>query len=121
MENRIKVLHWLTIVAIVTFCAMQCYWLYTRYTYTLENHEEELYESVLDVMQEERDIRKSVKRPDIGVLTSTRISASASPDSVGVKSTVFDVYVVDLNRIDFPELGNVDIKEIVKLYGSCSS
>ena len=118
MENRIKVLHWLTIVAIVTFCAMQCYWLYTRYTYTLENHEEELYESVLDVMQEERDIRKSVKRPDIGVLTSTRISASASPDSVGVKSTVFDVYVVDLNRIDFPELGNVDIKEIVKLYDS---
>lgn len=116
MEKRIKILHWLTISAIVAFCLMQCYWLYSRYTYTLESHEEELYRTVLDVMQEEREIRKSVKRPDINILTSTRISASSQPGSSGILSTVFDIYVIDLNKIDVSQMNATDIKDIINLY-----
>ena len=116
MEKRIKILHWLTIVAIIAFCLMQCYWLYNRYVYTLENHEEELYKSVLNVMQEERNIRKSIKRPDISILTSTKISASTQAETSGIQSTVFDIYVIDANKIDLSEVSNADIKEIIKLY-----
>ena len=116
MEKRIKILHWLTIAAIITFCMMQCYWLYNRYIYTLESHEEELYKTVLNVMQEERNIRKSIKRPDISILTSTKISASTQAETSGIQSTVFDIYVVDANKIDLSEVSNADIKEIIKLY-----
>ena len=116
MEKRIKILHWLTIIAIIAFCWMQCYWLYNRYVYTLETHKEELYKSVLDVMQEERNIRKSIKRPDISILTSTKISASTQAETSGIQSTVFDIYVVDANKIDLSEVSNADIKEIIRLY-----
>lgn len=116
MENRIKVLHWLTIVAIVVFCMMQCYWLYNRYIYTLESHEEELYKCVLDVMQEERNLRKSVKRSDISILTSTRISVSSQSDSAGIQCTIFDIYVVDLNKIDISGISNAEIKELIRYY-----
>ena len=116
MEKRIKILHGLTIVAIIAFCMMQCYWLYNRYIYTLESYEDELYSRVLDVMQEEHNIRKSVKRPDISILTSTKISASSLSDAAGIQSTVFDIYVVDLNKIDISSVINADIKEIIRLY-----
>lgn len=116
MEKRMKILHWLTIVAIIAFCLMQCYWLYNRYVYTLENHEEALYKSVLNVMQEDRNIRKSIKRPDISILTSTKISASTQAETSGIQSTVFDIYVVDANKVDLSEVSNADIKEIVRLY-----
>ena len=116
MEKRIKILHWLTIVAIVAFCMMQCYWLYNRYIYTLQSYEDELYSSVLDVMQEEHNIRKAMKRPDISILTSTKISASSLSDSAGIQSTIFDIYVVDLKKIDISNVINADIKEIIRLY-----
>lgn len=116
MEKRIKILHWLTIVAIIAFCMMQCYWLYNRYIYTLESYEDDLYNSVLDVMQEEHNIRKAMKRPDISILTSTKISASSLTDSAGIQSTIFDIYVVDLKKIDISNVINADIKEIIRLY-----
>lgn len=116
MEKRIKILHWLTIVAIVAFCMMQCYWLYNRYIYALQSYEDELYSRVLDVMQEEHNIRKAMKRPDINILTSTKISASSLSDSAGIQSTIFDIYVVDLKKIDISNVINADIKEIIRLY-----
>lgn len=116
MEKRIKILHWLTIVVIIAFCMMQCYWLYNRYIYTLQSYEDELYSSVLDVMQEEHNMRKAIKRPDISILTNTKISASSLSDSAGIQSTIFDIYVVDLKKIDISNVINADIKEIIRLY-----
>ena len=111
----------MTIVATIAFCLMQCYWLYNRYVYTLESHEEELYKSVLNVMQEELNIRKSIKRPDISILTSTKISASTQAETSGIQSTVFDIYVVDANKVDLSEVSNADIKEIIRLYETSNS
>lgn len=116
MEKRIKILHWLTIVAIVAFCTMQCYWLYNRYVYALESHEEELYKTVLDVMQEEHEARKSVQRPDLDILTRTRLSASSQSVPLDTRSMAFDIYVVDLKRSGLGDITHTDIKEIIKLY-----
>ena len=68
------------------------------------------------MMQEEHNIRKAMKRPDISILTSTKISASSLSDSAGIQSTIFDIYVVDLKKIDISNVINADIKEIIRLY-----
>lgn len=116
MEKRIKILHWLTIAAIVAFCTMQSYWLYNRYVFTMENHKEELYNTVLDVMQEEQEIRKSVKRADISILTGTKISFSSRPEKSGMLSTIFDIYVVDLEKSQLHDISDTDVKDIIRLY-----
>lgn len=116
MERRIKILNLLTIVAIVAFCSMQCYWLYNRYIYTLESHEEELYHSVIDIMKEEHELRKALKSPDISILTGTKISASTKAGTQSVLNTVFDIYVIDLNEFKVTDITNTDMKEIVELY-----
>lgn len=116
MEKRIKILHGLTIGAILAFCTMQSYWLYHRYSYTLETHENELYETVLEVMQEEREVRKFKKRPDINIVTNTKITASTEPGKAGILSTVFDIYAVDLKKNERKDITEKDIKNIIRMY-----
>ena len=116
MEKRIKILHGLTIGAILAFCMMQSYWLYHRYSYTLETHENELYETVLEVMQEEREVRKFKKRPDINIVTNTKITASTEPGKAGILSTVFDIYAVDLKKTERKDITEKDIKNIIRMY-----
>lgn len=116
MEKRIKILHGLTIGAILAFCTMQGYWLYHRYLYTLEIHENELYETVLEVMREEREIRKFKKRSDINILTNTRITASSQSGKAGILSTVFDIYAVDSSKLALENISKRDIKDIISRY-----
>ena len=75
MEKRIRTLHWLTIITIIAFCAIQCYWLYNRSVIAVEDHKEELYKTVLDVMDEELKLRKEIQRSDIGIRTNTNIDS----------------------------------------------
>ena len=121
MEKRIKILHGLTIGAILAFCTMQSYWLYHRYSYTLETHENELYETVLEVMQEEREVRKFKKRPDINIVTNTKITASTEPGKAGILSTVFDIYAVDLKKTERKDITEKDIKNIIRMYQTAST
>lgn len=46
MEKKIKTLYILSIAAILAFLAMQGYWLYGRYEYTLQEYEKRM-ESVI--------------------------------------------------------------------------
>ncbi|MBQ5676704.1 MAG: hypothetical protein IIV45_16880, partial [Lachnospiraceae bacterium] len=39
----------------------------------------------------------------------------------GIQSTVFDIYVVDANKVDLSEVSNADIKEIIRLYETSNS
>lgn len=55
MENRIKILYIITIVAILVFLGMQAYWLYGRYEYYLKDYEDEARKTVLAVIDEYRD------------------------------------------------------------------
>ena len=58
MEKKIKILHVCTIIAIIIFCITQCWWLYTRYDYIWQNYNEELYQSILGIMQEDFENRR---------------------------------------------------------------
>lgn len=57
MERRIKTLYIITIVAILAFLGVQTYWLYTRYEYSLTEHENQTYSRILDLLDEYRSGR----------------------------------------------------------------
>lgn len=114
MEKRIKILHVFTIIAIIIFCMAQCWWLYTRYDYTLNNYKEELYHRVLEVMQEELEMRRgSQNRNDIGIVTNSQIQANNSRQHNSL-TWVFDVYVTKGDEYTIRD--SSDSKRIISLY-----
>lgn len=52
MERRIKILYIVSIIAILTFLAMQVYWLYARYEYFLNDYENRVEVSVEKALSE---------------------------------------------------------------------
>lgn len=95
MEKKIKILHVCTIIAIIIFCITQCWWLYTRYDYIWQNYNEELYQSILGIMQEDFENRRiSGERNNIDFVTKSSIKV----DNTKMQYTInlfFDVYVID--------------------------
>ena len=95
MEKKIKILHVCTIIAIIVFCITQCWWLYTRYDYIWQNYNEELYQSILGIMQEDFENRRiSGERKNIDFVTESSIKV----DNTKMQYTInlfFDVYVID--------------------------
>ena len=95
MERRIKILHFCTIIAITIFCITQCWWLYTRYDYIWQNYNEDLYQSILGIMQEDFENRRiSAERKNIDFITKS----SMKVDNAKMQYTInllFDVYVID--------------------------
>lgn len=95
MEKKIKILHVCTIIAIIVFCITQCWWLYIRYDYIWQNYNEELYQSILGIMQEDFENRRiSGERKNIDFVTESSIKV----DNTKMQYTInlfFDVYVID--------------------------
>lgn len=98
MEKRIKALHWFTIAVIIAFCSLQCYWLYYRYKDALNDYEEHLYHTVLDVIQEDYEMRRATPDPNISILTHWNIKMSSDTCHVNTTTTTFDVYIVNRNK-----------------------
>lgn len=63
MERRIKLIHALTIGAIIAYCLVQGYWLYGRYRMSLEEYGDELYATILACGDEEMAVRKALPLP----------------------------------------------------------
>lgn len=57
MENRIKLLYSLTIVAIVGLIAVQCVWLYKQYRYSLEDQENVVFSRMAQALASYREVR----------------------------------------------------------------
>lgn len=95
MEKKIKILHVCTIIAIIIFCITQCWWLYTRYDYIWQNYNEELYQSILGIMQEDFENRRiSGEKNNIDFVTKSSIKV----DNTKMQYTInlfFDIYVID--------------------------
>lgn len=52
MENKIKTLYILSIVAILAFLVMQVYWLYARYEYSLKDYEDKAELTIAKALEE---------------------------------------------------------------------
>ena len=61
MENKIKTLYTLSIIAVITFLGMQAYWLYSRYEYSLQEYENRTALVVNDILVEYNKIRTRVQ------------------------------------------------------------
>ena len=114
MEKRIRTLHWLTIITIIAFCAIQCYWLYNRSVIAVEDHKEELYKTVLDVMDEELKLRKEIQRSDIGIRTNTNIYSSQHKSNSTLR-IMFDIFVVEKVKFDLVNTDNSELKDIINI------
>lgn len=57
METRIKTLYIITIIAILSFLAMQAYWLYNRYEFSLKEYERNLSVKIAKCVDDYNDIR----------------------------------------------------------------
>lgn len=66
MEHRIKSLYIITIIAILSFLAMQAYWLFSRYEFALRDYEQELAARIISCVDDYNTIRSksSDPRPD---------------------------------------------------------
>jgi len=60
MENKIKTLHILSIAAILAFLAMQVYWLYARYEYSLRDFENRAEITIANALVEYDNVRARV-------------------------------------------------------------
>ena len=63
MERRIKFIYGLTICAIVAYCFVQGYWLYSRYQLSLEEYKSELYNTIIACAEEDIATRKTLPYP----------------------------------------------------------
>ena len=59
MEQRIRTLYVITIIAILAFLGMQAYWLYSRYEYSLTEHENAINTQLLALIEQYADIRRN--------------------------------------------------------------
>lgn len=93
MEKRIKTLYIATIIAIIAFLAMQMYWLYSRYEYSLREYEHHTEAIIADALVEYNKAR--TKNVIAKINSSYRMShgvdsAGHSSRKVTVSSTVMD-------------------------------
>lgn len=114
MGKRIKALHGLTIIAIIAFCMMQCYWLYNRYEDALNGCEDSLYNTVLDVMHENYEARRATQTLDISILINSKMKVSSNAHQAGLMTMTFDVYVVDMNAYAIND--TTDMNNITDIY-----
>ena len=63
MERRFKFIYGLTICAIVAYCFVQGYWLYSRYQLSLEEYKSELYNTIIACAEEDIATRKTLPYP----------------------------------------------------------
>lgn len=114
MEKRIKALYGLTIAVIITFCTIQCFWLYNRYKDARNSYEDYLYNTVLGVMHEDYEARRATQTFDISILTSSKMKVSSNADQAGLMTMTFDVYVVDMNTYAIHD--TADMNNIIGIY-----
>lgn len=83
MELRIKILYITTIIAILAFLGMQVYWLHSRYEYSLQQYEDEVYRTVTQVMDEDRLIRlRLTQTPGLELTHQSNYNITTDEDSL---------------------------------------
>ena len=118
MERRIKLIHGLTICAIIAFIVMQGYWLYGRYQLSIEEVEQELYAAIVASAEEDLKLRESMIHPPRH--TCSKIRMSYNRDARGVRSELdwsIDIFMVDTLKVKLPKV-DYDIEQNAEKYGT---
>lgn len=111
MEKKIKTLYILSIAAILAFLAMQAYWLYERYEYSLKDYEDRAEIVIANALMEydKARARRSATESDTRRVQST-YNMNHDTDSIGKATRVVTVNTRVINGRKL-----LGIKEIRKL------
>lgn len=98
MEKKIKTLYILSIAAIVAFLAMQVYWLYNRYEYSLSEYEDISIDKISSSISEYDKIRVS-RTPVTKEATKVQstFNMNTDIDSAGNRKRTVTVRTRELN------------------------
>lgn len=118
MERHIQILHKLTILAIATFCIMQCYWLYGRYTDTQTRMGDATAAAVIKAVDDDLAHRRLLAggNKSMGVYSNMQMSRQDSINSLRWK---FGIYVVDKNTAG--AVDSIAVKKAIKEFESMHS
>lgn len=102
MEKRIKILYWLTIIALGTLVVIQGYWLLNQYIYTLQRYEEESYQQIINVIEADRELRKKLQPQQIQTMTRWQMKVIQNGPLASNPETewILDTYTIDKTKID---------------------
>ena len=114
MEKKIKLLHSFTIIVIIAFSVLQCYWLYNRYEDELVDYENKMFNILIETMNEEYEIRRNNPNLNVSILTNSQMKISSNGTQTGVMTMLFDVYEVDLNTFDIKD--NETLNNVAEIY-----
>lgn len=92
MEKRIKVLYIVTIIAILAFLGMQAYWLYSRYEFSLNEHEADAYKTIVQTVADLNQKRQS-NHEDRILTHQVSYNINYSSDSISGKSRITATHV----------------------------
>ena len=118
MEQRIKFIYWLTIVAIVAFVVMQGYWLYGRYQLSIDGYEQELYSAIVESAEEDLKLRESMIHPPRQ--TCSKMKVNYKRNERGVRNELdwsIDIFMVDTLKVKLPEASD-SIRENAEKFGA---
>ena len=105
MENKIKTLYILSIAAILAFLAMQAYWLYTRYEYSLKDYEDRAEIAVANALIEydrARSRKSSIQSDTFRVMSSFNMNHDMDSLGKSIRKVTVSTKVIrgkDLLRI----------------------
>lgn len=118
MEKRIKIIHWLTAVALAALVVTQGYWLINRYTYSLQQYEEELYWKTMDAGTEDKQLRKELQDKNLYTFTNTGIRVRQNEETISESKMewIFNAYIIDKNRIIAMGLDSLSMEQMDSLY-----
>ncbi len=98
MERKIKILYMLSIVAILAFLGMQCYWLYGRYEFSLREYEDVTGDKITAAIKEYDEVRA---RTSTVTKETTKIQSvfnmNTDVDSVGNRKRTVTVTTRELD------------------------
>jgi two-component system phosphate regulon sensor histidine kinase PhoR len=114
MEKRVKIIHWLTAIALIALVIIQGYWLFNQYIYVLQQYESELYRKTIDAAVADKALRKELQNK--GLYTMTRWEMNVMQNPAASNSDVdwkLYAYIIDKNEITSVE--SLSIQQIDSL------
>jgi two-component system phosphate regulon sensor histidine kinase PhoR len=100
MNTQIKIIYWLTIIALFVLVLIQGHWLFNQYVYTLKQYETELFEKTIQISEADRYLRKGLHDGRFEIMTQWKMDAvqdNTSAFNPGLE-WVFDTYIIDKNE-----------------------
>jgi two-component system phosphate regulon sensor histidine kinase PhoR len=102
MEKRIKIIYWLTIIALIALVAIQGYWLFNQYIYTLEQYENELFQKSIEAGQKDKEVRRALQDKRYELITPWKMSAKRNNSDAPIPQLewILYTYVIDKNTVN---------------------